>query len=95
MAAQGGRSGSRLIMKLPLATVIDTDALLQTIAASFVVGLGVAFAYSLAIYATARYIDLRRDERAGAAAVAAGAAAVVFVICGTAIALGIIVMTSK
>lgn len=82
-------------MVLPLATVVDTDALLQTIAASFVAALGVTFAYSLAIYASARFIELRRDGRTGVAVAAAAAVALALAVCGTAIALGIIAMTSK
>jgi hypothetical protein len=78
-----------------LAAVVDTGALLKTVAASLVAGIGVTFAFALAILGAARFIDMRSEERS----VAAGAFAVLAVTalgaCGLAIAFGIIVMTSE
>jgi hypothetical protein len=78
-----------------LATVVDTDALLKTVAAAFVAGVGVTLIFSLAILGAARFADLSRDDRP-VAAVAFGALAVVALAAATAaVTIGIIVMTSK
>ncbi len=78
-----------------LATVVDTEALLRTIAAAFVAGVGVTFIFSLAIVGAARFADMSRDGRPVAAlafgilgVIALGAAA-------AAVTIGIIVMTQK
>ncbi len=78
-----------------LATVVDTQALLRTIAAAFVAGVGVTFIFSLAIVGAARFADMSRDGRPVAAlafgilgVIALGAAA-------AAVTIGIIVMTQK
>ena len=78
-----------------MATVVDTSALWQTIAGSLVAGIGVTFAFSVAILGFARSIDARADGR-GAAATAFGVlAAVALAGVGAAVVLGVIVMTSK
>jgi hypothetical protein len=82
-------------MNLVLGSVVDTDALLQTVLAALVAGLGVTLIFSIAIFAFARFAELGREERpvpAFAYAVVALAAAVAFL---GAIAVGIVVMTSK
>ncbi len=78
-----------------LPTVVDTEALLRTIAAAFVAGVGVTFIFSLAIVGAARFADMSRDGRPVAAlafgilgVIALGAAA-------AAVTIGIIVMTQK
>ena len=78
-----------------IATIVHTDELLQTIAASVVAGLGVTFLFSLAIWGAGQFVELSRGERP----VAATAALVVggFALAGVAaaIVIGILVMTSK
>jgi hypothetical protein len=78
-----------------LATIVDTDALLKTIVAAFVAGVGVTFIFSLAILGASRFVDLSRDGR-GAEAIAFGALALVAVLVAlAAVTLGIIVMSQK
>jgi hypothetical protein len=78
-----------------LATIVDTDALLKTIVAAFVAGVGVTFIFSLAILGASRFVDLSRDGR-GAEAIAFGVLALVAVLVAlAAVTLGIIVMSQK
>jgi hypothetical protein len=77
------------------ATVIDTKALAETVAAAFVSGVGITTIYSLAIFGVARFAEMGREGRTvpafayGALAVIAGLAFVAFIV------VGIIVMTTK
>jgi len=78
-----------------LATVVEWDALLKTVWASVAAGVGVTFAFSIAIYGAARTAEFRRDERwlgAGLtfALMLAGLAG-----CVAAIAYGVVIMTQK
>jgi hypothetical protein len=78
-----------------LATIVDTDALVKTIVAAFVAGVGVTFIFSLAILGASRFVDLSRDGR-GAEAIAFGVLALVAVLMAlAAVTLGIIVMSQK
>jgi hypothetical protein len=78
-----------------LATVVDTKALLETIAAALGAGIGVTFAFSLAILGGAGFVERGRDGRT-ASALAFGALAVfALLVCAAAAVLGIVVMTSK
>jgi hypothetical protein len=78
-----------------VATVVDTDALLDTVAASLIAGVGITIVFSLAIRGAARWADARRDGRP-ILATAAGTLAVLAVIASlAAVALGIVVMTSN
>jgi len=78
-----------------LATVVETKELLETIGYSIVAGVGVALAYSIAVYGTTRFADLNRDERRLAAGAAALLAVVAFAAVLAGIVFGIIVMTTK
>jgi hypothetical protein len=78
-----------------VATVVDTKALGQTVAASFAAGVGVAVVFSCAIYGAARFGEMGREGRT-AAALAYGAIGVVAALAFlAAIVAGIIVMTQK
>jgi hypothetical protein len=78
-----------------LATIVDTQALLRTVVAAFVAGVGVTMIFSLAILGAARFADLSRDGRT-AAAVAFGALAILALAAvATAVTIGIIVMVKK
>jgi hypothetical protein len=76
-------------------SIVDTKALLQTVGYSLAAGIGVTLIFSIAIFGVARFAEMGREGRSvsavafGALAVLAGAA------FAGAIALGIIVMTSK
>lgn len=78
-----------------MAVIVQTKELLQTIVASLVAGVGVTLAFSVAIWGSARFADLSRNERplaAGAAAALAGLAALLTL---AAIVFGIVIMTKK
>jgi hypothetical protein len=78
-----------------MAVIVQTKELLQTAIASVVAGVGITTVFSLSIWGAARSVDLTRSERP----LAAGGAAVVgiasLVLTLGAVAVGIIVMTSK
>lgn len=76
-----------------LAIVVETKALLETVAASFVAGVGIAIAFSVAIYGSARFADARRDGRAVLATASALLTTVALAVCAAGIAAGIYVMT--
>lgn len=78
-----------------LATIVEGKELLQTVGAATVAGVGVTFAFSLAIWGFGRSIELGSEERrlAAGSAAAVGALALFFVIA--AIVFGIVVMTHK
>ena len=78
-----------------LATIVDTEALLKTIVAAFIAGVGVTLIFSLAILGASRFVDLSRDGRS-AGAIAFGALTVVTLLAAlVAVAVGIVVMTRK
>ena len=81
-------------MSLLLASIVDGEALLDTVIAAAVAGVGVTIIFSFAILGAALFDDARRDGRT---AVAVGAAGLMMLgLAGTlaAVAFGLIVMTS-
>ena len=78
-----------------LATVVDTGALLKTVAAAFVAGVGVTLVFSLAILGASRFVDLSRDGRRVAAASFGVLALVALAAAAAAVTIGIIVMSQK
>jgi MFS family permease len=78
-----------------IATIVDTTALWQTIAAAFVAGVGTTIVFSLAILGAARFSEASRDGHRGLAAMFG--ALMVFGLAATAAAIvvGVIVMTTK
>jgi hypothetical protein len=78
-----------------IATVVDTTALLKTVLAAFVAGVGVTFSFSVAILGAARFADLSRAGRGPSAAAFAALAVLGLAACAAAVAVGIIVMTTK
>jgi hypothetical protein len=78
-----------------IATLVEGEALLETVIASVVAGVGVTFVFSIAIWGVGRFVDLSRSERplaAGTAAVVTGLALTCVV---AAVVIGIVVMTTK
>ncbi len=76
-----------------IATLVEGKAVLETVVASIIAGIGVTFVFSLAIWGAARFVDLSREERplaAGAAALVGGLALVATL---AAVVVGILVMT--
>ena len=80
---------------IPFASAVDWDALLQTVWASLVAGLGLTFAFSVSIFGAVRTAELRRDERPLAAGAALALMIVGLAVCAAGIVFGIVVMTSK
>ena len=75
-----------------LATVIEVAELAETALAALVAGVGVTFTFSTGIYGVARYGDLRRDGRDGAALLAGILGAVGLLASAAAVVVGIFVM---
>jgi hypothetical protein len=71
---------------------IETQDLLETIAASAVAGVGVTVVFSIAVYGATRFVDLSRDERPLAAGAAAALAALSLLASVAAVVVGLIVM---
>jgi hypothetical protein len=78
-----------------LATIVDTEALLETVAAALVAGVGVTLVFAVAILGAARFMDLRNEERPLAAGAFAALGLTALVASGLAIVAGIVVMISK
>ena len=78
-----------------IATIVDTQALLETCIAALVAGVGVAFTFSLAILGATGFAEASRDGRSGSAAAFATLAVLGFLATTAAIVAGIIVMTTE
>jgi hypothetical protein len=78
-----------------IATLVEGKELLETVVASAVAGIGVTFAFSVAIWGMGRFTDLNRNNRPFAAGAAAVVAALALAAVLGAVVVGIIVMTSK
>ncbi|HET8956293.1 MAG TPA: hypothetical protein VFN18_11605 [Solirubrobacterales bacterium] len=78
-----------------IATIVHTDELLQTIAASLVAGIGVTFLFSVGIWGAGQFTELSRSERPVAATAAAVVGSVALLCVAAAVITGIIVMTHK
>jgi hypothetical protein len=79
-------------MSAMFATVVDWQALGETVGVALVAGVGITAVFSLAILGAAVLGEARRDGRGGTAV---GLTVVALAACGAAIAVGILVMTSK
>lgn len=78
-----------------LATLVQGKDLWQTVVASVVAGVGVTFAFSVAIWGVGQFAELSRNDRPLAAAAAAVAASLALTAVAAAVIAGIIVMTHK
>lgn len=78
-----------------MAVIVQTKELAQTVIASVVAGVGVTFAFSIAIWGAARFVDLNRSRRPVAAGAAAAVGVVALAVTLATVAVGIVVMTSK
>jgi hypothetical protein len=75
--------------------LVDSEALLETVASAAVAGIGIIMIFSLAIYGATRFVDLSRDERFVAAGAAATLAVVSLIAFVAAVTIGIVVMADK
>jgi hypothetical protein len=78
-----------------IATIVHTDELLQTIAASVIAGIGVTFLFSVGIWGAGQFTELSRSERPVAATAAAIVGAVALLCVAGSVITGIVVMTHK
>jgi hypothetical protein len=78
-----------------IATIVDTKALWETVAAAFVAGVGTTIVFSLAILGAARFGEANREGRALHAALFGVLTAFGLLATLAAIVVGVVVMTSK
>jgi hypothetical protein len=78
-----------------LATIVETEALLETVAASLIAGVGISAAFAVLIFGVARSADMARDGRPALAFAAGGLAVIALLVVVASIVLGIVVMTHK
>jgi hypothetical protein len=78
-----------------LGTIVETEALLDTVAVSVVAGVGITAAFAILIFGVARSADMVRDERPLLATAAGGLALIALIVVTGSIVVGIVVMTSK
>lgn len=82
-------------MTLVLASLVEGKELLQTVVAATVAGLGVTFAFSVAIWGFGRSVELGSEDRRLAAGTAAAVGVLALLVVLAAIVAGIVVMTHK
>jgi hypothetical protein len=80
---------------MSLATVVDWDAMLKTVVAAFIAGVGLTLVFSVAIFGAARFAELNRDGRRAGATLFGALTIVALTAVAAAVAIGIIVMTRK
>ena len=78
-----------------LASAVEWADVGQVIWASLLAGVGVTFAFSLAILGATRAVDLRRDGHSGAASVYIAVMVLGLLATLAALVFGVVVMTSK
>jgi hypothetical protein len=78
-----------------IATIVQGKDLLQTVVASVVAGVGVTFAFSVAIWGFGQFAELSRNERPVVATFAAITGVLALAGVAGAVIVGIIVMTHK
>jgi hypothetical protein len=78
-----------------LATIVDTEALWQTVVGAAAAGIGTTFVFSLGILGIARLSELNREGRTVEAALFGLLALLGLLATGAAMVIGVIVMTSK
>ena len=80
---------------MSVATVVDWGALLKTVVAAFIAGVGLTLVFSVAILGAARFAELNRDGRPAVATVFGALAIVALAAVAAVVAIGIIVMARK
>jgi hypothetical protein len=78
-----------------LATIVDTDALWQTVVYALVASVGVTAAFAIAVRGAARFDDHSRSGRTLPAALSGTVAILGLAATVSAIVVGVIVMSSK
>lgn len=78
-----------------IATIVDTQALWETVAGAFVAGVGTTIVFSLAILGTSRFSDANREGQRFQATVFGALAVLGLLATAAAIVAAVVVMTSK
>lgn len=78
-----------------IATIVQGKDLWQSVVASVVAGVGVTFAFSVAIWGGGQFAELSRNQRPVAATAAALVAILALAAVAAAVIVGIVVMTHK
>jgi hypothetical protein len=78
-----------------LATIVDTEALWETVVGAAAAGIGTTFVFSLGILGVARFAELNREGRTFEAAFFGALALLGLLATAAAVVFGVIVMTSK
>jgi hypothetical protein len=78
-----------------IATLVQGKELWQTVAASVIAGVGVTWAFSVAIWGVGQFAEMSRNDRPLAAALAAVAVTLALTAVAAAVIIGIIVMSNK
>lgn len=78
-----------------LATIVDGEALWQTVWTGALAGIGVCVVFAMTILGATRSTDMRRDARGGAAAAYAALAVLGGLASVAIVAYGVIVITTK
>jgi len=78
-----------------IATIVAGRELWQTVVASVVAGVGVTFAFSVAIWGFGQFTELSRNERPVVATFAAITGVLALASVAGAVIVGIVVMTHK
>jgi len=76
-----------------IATIVEWEAVLDTILASVIAGVGVTLVFSIAIWGVARFVDYSRVERPLAAGAAGLVAALGLLATAAVLVVGILVMS--
>jgi hypothetical protein len=77
-----------------VATIVDTEALLDTVAVAVVAGVGITIVFSFAIYGATRFAEARRVGASLATNAAAGLMVVALLTCVAAITAGVVIIAS-
>jgi hypothetical protein len=77
------------------ASIVDWDALLETVAVSVVAGLGIVIAFSIAIYGAARFAEGRRVGGSLETGLGATLALVALLVCIGAVVAGIVAIATR
>ena len=78
-----------------IATIVDTEALWQTVVAAFAAGVGTTIVFSLAILGAARFSEANREGQRAQATVYGALMVLGLLATAAAVVFGVIVMTTK
>jgi hypothetical protein len=77
-----------------VASLVDTDGLIESSVAALIAGAGVTILFALAVYGASRFADARRGGASLGGGAAIGLAVVALVGCAAAVVAGIVIMVA-